>query len=394
MADNQKDKELPVMSDFDVEDTLLSQLQDQDDKPDDKDDKTDDDASSKDDDDQHDDKPDDKTDDDTDDKSDDDDDKKDDDDDSSDDDTDDKDDDQDDKDQDDDKDDDQDDQDDGSFWGDVEKLTGRQVEVEYGDVDPETPEGAALREEQLVQNAITDHLNYLGKLHPKEMRALEHAHNGGAMEDLFTPGEPDYSKMEIPEEDEDYQKQFMQNFYEKKGFTRQRAARMVEGDAESEEGIHKIATDALKELATDQVKKRETVMNNQKQIAAQNRREDLQMIGVVEKVVEAGKLGNFTLPTKERQSYFNYALNHMQRNPEGGYMFVLPVIPEKMEQQLQEMYFSFKEGNLKGIIQREAETQNSRKLRRNAQKSKGKGSDETDTKTKKGLPTMDDHTVE
>jgi len=46
-----------------------------------------------------------------------------------------------------------------TFWTDVEKLTGRSIDVDYGDTNPESPEGAAIREEALVQGAINDHLD-------------------------------------------------------------------------------------------------------------------------------------------------------------------------------------------------------------------------------------------
>lgn len=282
-------------------------------------------------------------------------------------------------------------EDEGTFWTDVERLTGRQVEVDYEGVDPESPEGAARREEALVQSAINDHLDYLQKMFPKEFRALEYAADGGSIDDLYTPGEPDYSKMEIPEEDEEFQKNFMQGFYEKKGFSRQRAKRMVEADQDSEEGLFESTKSALKELAVVQEKAQQQKIATQKQEADRNKREDLQMIGAVEQVVQTGKLNRFTVPTKEREDFYRFSLSHIQRNPQGGYMFVMPLEQQRLEQQLQDMYFTYKRGDLKSIIQREAKNESARRLRRNIGKQKKDSSQEDQDRERRGLPTMEDY---
>jgi hypothetical protein len=238
-------------------------------------------------------------------------------------------------------------------------------------------------------------------MYPREFRALEHAANGGSIDDLFKPGEPDYSKMEIPEDDEEYQKQFMQNYYiEKKGFSRQKAARMVESDLESTEGIFEQSKAALKEMAVDQEKTIAKQIDDQKQLEKQNRQQDTQMIGVVESVVNNGKLNTFTIPTKEREEFFRYSLNHIQRNPSGGgYMFALPLNPQALEQQLQDLYFAFKKGDLTKIIQRSADTESTRRLKRNALKNQdksnqGAGGDDDRRRKKGSLPGMEDFTVD
>ncbi len=225
---------------------------------------------------------------------------------------------------------------DETFWTDVEKLTGRTVEVDYGDTDPESAEGAAVREETLVQSAISDHLDYLSKIYPKEFRALEHASNGGKMEDLYNPAEPDYSRMEIGKDDAETQKSFMRSYYVKKGLTPTKASRMVETDEDSDEGLYAATKEALKEMATGQEKDRNKIIKDQEFLNKQSRQQDMQMIGSVEQVVQTGKLNKFTVPVKEREAFYQYSLQHMQRNPNGGYMFVQPVQPRDLEQQLQE----------------------------------------------------------
>lgn len=281
-----------------------------------------------------------------------------------------------------------------TFWTDVEKLTGRTIEAEYGDTDPESPEGAAIREEALVQGAINDHLDYLQKVYPREFRALEHAANGGKMEDLYNPAEPDYSKMVIPKDDEEFQKNFMRNYYQKKGLSVAKANRMVEGDEDSDEGLLEATKEALKEMSAGQEKSRSKVAKDQEVSNKKNRQQDAQMIGAVEQVIQTGKLNKFTVPVKEREEFHQFALSHMQRNPNGGYMFVQPVNGRQLEQQLQEMYFTYKRGDLSSIIQREVRTEGAKKLKRVSSKSttkKGAGGDGGRGKKRGSLPTMEEY---
>ncbi len=292
-----------------------------------------------------------------------------------------------------DKDDDNDEDDSENFWNDVEKLTGRTVEVDYGDTDPESPEGAAVREEALIQSAINDHLDYLSKVYPREFRALEHASNGGKMEDLYNPAEPDYSKMNIGKDDEDAQRNFMKGYYMKKGLNATKAARMVETDEDSDEGLFTATKDALKELSAGQEKGRQKIIAEQDRSNKQSKKEDMQMIGSVEQVIQKGKLNKFTVPVKEREQFHQFALQHIQRNPNGGYMFVQAVEPRELEQQLQEMYFTYKKGDLSKIVQREVKTEGAKRLKRKVNKPDNKAGAGTDSRGKRrgALPTMDEY---
>jgi len=290
--------------------------------------------------------------------------------------------------------DDDEEQSDETFWTDVEKLTGRAVEADYGDTDPESPEGAAIREEAMIQGAINDHLDYLAKVYPREFRALEHASNGGKMEDLYNPAEPDYSKMEIGKDDEEAQRNFMKSYYMKKGLNATKAGKMVETDEDSDEGLYQATKEALKELSTGQEKNRLEIIKQQDRQNKQGKKEDMQMIGAVESIIQKGKLNKFTVPVKEREKFHQFSLQHIQRNPQGGYMLVQQLDPRSLEQQLQEMYFTYKKGDLSSIIQREVKTEGAKRLKRTASKAdkkKAAASSEDRSTRRNALPTFDEY---
>ena len=79
------------------------------------------------------------------------------------------------------------------------ERSGVELEVDYGDLDPLSPEGVAKRETALAETAIESQMDYLEKNYPRAYKVLQHEANGGSVEDLFKPGFKDYSKIELEE---------------------------------------------------------------------------------------------------------------------------------------------------------------------------------------------------
>jgi hypothetical protein len=281
---------------------------------------------------------------------------------------------------------DKDDEDEGTFWDDVDKLTGNKVEVDYQGVDPESPEGAVLREEAVTRSAIDNHLNTLKDLFPREFRALEHAANGGKMEDLFSPQEPDFSQVSFKEEDTDSQKAQLMSYYTNfKGFSSQKAKRMVDADEDSEEGLFKAAQDAVKERATAQEKQRTAQEVKTKKEAEEQKRADVQMVNTINGVVEKGELGTFRIPKSEVSAFQDFIYASVTRDINGGYTIVQPIEDKNLEKQLQAMYFAFKGGELSSIIQTAAKSERAKATKRTLKRQKQQrvsDADETRSKSK------------
>src|SRR6188508_1349301 len=62
------------------------------------------------------------------------------------------------------------------FFEEVEKITGKNVPVDYGDIDPLTPEGVALREKALKEAYVNDFLTEIEESFPEAFQALQHAY--------------------------------------------------------------------------------------------------------------------------------------------------------------------------------------------------------------------------
>lgn len=243
------------------------------------------------------------------------------------------------------------------FYKAVEKITGSQIEVDYDDIDPLSAQGVAIREKAVSETAVNSFLDQLEAKHPKVYRAFEHAMAGGNLEDLFSPGEKDYSKVEIKEDDEDHAKIVLKEYYQKKGVADTRIKRMIEADEESEEGLVKSAQAALAEMKTAQEKEAAQKFEEQKIRGQRQAAQDQRFLEDVDKIVSSLQISTFRIPSKrEADEFSDFVRNSIQRDGKGGYLFVTPVEPGSIEKQLQTEYFRFKKGDLEKLITTKATT--------------------------------------
>ena len=279
----------------------------------------------------------------------------------------------------------------GSFWGDVEAITGNSVEVDFGDVEPDSPEGAAIREEALTKKAVEDNLAYLEQTFPEGFKALMHVSNGGKVEDLLSATTIDYNSLVIEETNVEAQKGFMKDYYIDKGFSEAKALRNVEDDEDSEEGLFKNFSAALKEKQDLQETSTKETLEKQEKIKAAQDAQDRKFGETLSSVINTGKVGNFNVPKKDAESFYNHVLNHVQRQENGTYALTVPLTNENFGEQLQQMFFGFKKGDLSKFVETKAATENAKRLKRNMRKEKdgAEGSSEKEKrKFSDKLPTL------
>lgn len=254
-----------------------------------------------------------------------------------------------------------------NFWEEVEAIHGVKVEVDYEGKDPESPEGAALRDQALMSTAAQRQMAYLAETYPEAYKVLEHVANGGKLQDLVTPGEPDYSKVTLPKEDKEAQRELLLNYYMQKGFDEKAAKRYVEADEDSAEGLHAVAEQALKQLSTTQAEKQKKVMEEQRAAKEQMERRNVAFKQSIKQLTDSGKLGDFTiLNKKDREDFYQYAVRSIYADGKNGYQVVLPVDDKTIVPVLQQLFFGFKGGKLEEAVKREAQTQNVIRLKKKA----------------------------
>jgi hypothetical protein len=254
-------------------------------------------------------------------------------------------------------------QDQQQFWQEVSKITGVELEVEYGEIDPLSPQGVAMREKALGEKVIDDFLGRLEEEYPAVYQALQYAHAGGDVRELYQE-DKDYSKIVIQDDDEDHAKLVLSDYYQRKGFNEARAKRMIAADGESEEGLVATAKAALAEMVEEQTADRQSKLEEKQRAAQAQRQADQKFLTSISSLIESGKLDSFRIPDKKEAAQFMQHLRgSIQRDGQGGYLLVTPVDSTKLEKQLQAEYFKFKGGDLSKLITVKAETENTKKLR-------------------------------
>jgi hypothetical protein len=206
----------------------------------------------------------------------------------------------------------------------------------------------------------------------------------------------DYSKIELKEDNVEQQKQILLEFYKEKGFDAKRAQRMVDADQDSEEGLFSQAKAALAEKVAFQKKEEERITKETKLKQQAQETQDRQFLTGVKQVVDSGKLGQFSIINKkDREEFYNFITDTVQRGPENSYIAVLPIDKANMLDSLQQLYFSFKKGKVDEFISRAAETQTVRRLQRKVNTAEKIGAAGEDKQTpNKQLPTFADFTAD
>lgn len=279
------------------------------------------------------------------------------------------------------------------IWEAVEAFTGKTVEVEYGEVDPSSVEGIAVRDEAIRKQTQESVFEYLEKTFPEPYKILQHYANGGELKDFYQTRSVDYSKVEIKEDNEDQQKAFLLDYYMNvKGLDKIKAEKIIELDTEQD--LYKTATSALKELQEDQKEQEEEILQQQAEIKKQQDQKDKQFIEALSSYTDSGKIGEFMIPEKEREEFNKSILQNIQRDGNGGYVYVLPVANQSIEQVLQQAYFGYKKGDIAKLVDRKAKTQNVAKLKLQIKKQRENlKSNVKEISKRKSLPTFDDLTT-
>lgn len=248
------------------------------------------------------------------------------------------------------------------FWNEVEKITGETVEVDFGDAEMDTPEGAAKYITAYRDKGIDDFENNLKRLYPREWQALEMAHEGLDPSSLFQNQEAiDYTKMKLDETKPEDLRRIYGESLRAKGNSAEDIADLVKV-AEDKGALVLRAKAGLGELQTAQNDRERAKIEkaskevNDRQLAING------MIGLIRDPLAKGDLGNFTIPEKERGPLLNQIVDKL-RLVDGKFQIVEEISNENIIAKLQAEYFKMKKGDLSALVERKAKTQNVQRLK-------------------------------
>jgi hypothetical protein len=263
----------------------------------------------------------------------------------------------------------------GSIWEDVEALTGEKLEVDFGSIDPDTPEGVS-RYIQAVKNAHEQSiLERLSKEAPLAYRALELERDGKNVKEYFVGSDndtTDYTNLSIAEEDVKIQKQVIRKALEERGLDEEDVDAMI--DVYEDKGIlyNKAKTSQTELVKAEEQRRSDYESSIQEQREAEDRLVE-SMSTTIGSVVGDGKVGNFVIPEKDKAKFAQFVQDSMAFDGKKFYIYK-EVDTDKLDQVIQEQFFSFKGGNLDSLIEARAKTEGAKRIKR-ASKGKLKSSE-------------------
>lgn len=260
-----------------------------------------------------------------------------------------------------------------NFWEDVWALTGDELPVEFNGVDPNSPEGAKIVLETYSEKRVNDFEEQLKANYPKEYQALMMRSEGLDPASLYKQESLDYSSIKIVDnvENEDVQRQVIKADLEAQGLSAKRIDALIKNIYDSGELYEesKESLNRLKEIQKEELVKYEQEVAQKEQI----KKETLDSFSkVITANITKGQLGDFVIPDKDKQPFYNYLAKHVQYT-NGEFVMAVPLTKEPTElmKQLQTEFFRYKQGNLRDIIVKQAVTENTKRLKKTIKESSG-----------------------
>lgn len=257
------------------------------------------------------------------------------------------------------------DENEGSFWDDVDKLRGETLDVDFGEVDPATPEGALLYEKAARADELAKFEDSLAKSNPRAYAFLTHILDGGKEEDFFKlAGEPGT----LPTEAElvnsvDLQKDIVTQDMKAKGVSDKVIAMTIKS-AITDDELEEMAKDALKDTAKRKEDGIKAVEANAKQESEFRAEKISEMNDYISGIVSTGKIDNIIIPEKDREP-FAKAFASSVRIENGQFVSVTPLTNDTIAEVFKEKFFSYKKGNIADLVEKAAATANTKRLIRN-----------------------------
>jgi hypothetical protein len=249
---------------------------------------------------------------------------------------------------------------DKEFYEKVHSLTGLELNVDYGDIDPLAPEGVAKREQAAYELGAVKFEEYLEKSNPRAYAFMMHTNLGGSEEDFLATAAPSLPTREDFEESSDMKADWIKRDYMSKGVPE------VVVDATIKELIK---NNTLDETALKLYNNLETVQKDQldalqaytKENEINFRRQVDAVLGDVTKTISSTEL-MVDIPQAKRTEFEQYVVKHIGHN-ESGFFLTQQLAPDTLPDLIAGMYLQFSKGDLSAIVNKKAKTVATQRLR-------------------------------
>ncbi len=262
------------------------------------------------------------------------------------------------------------------FYKELTDITGDDItEIEFGNIDPLSPQGVAKLIEYKSTKIRSELEEYLASVAPLEYEAMLMRIEGKDPSELYDKtGFIEYDKIEIAEDDIDIQKQLIFDNLSSKGLNEIQINRLIKG-IENEGELFDEANKAKEELHQNQLTELEKTANENK-IAKQQQQEKINNFStLVNDTIGKGEVGNFVIPEKDKSDFYEFVRTNVIYN-NGEFYVSNKIDQDNYDKIMKTLYFQYKGGDIKSLVEKEAKKQNVTRLRTVANATKSIGGDD------------------
>ncbi len=245
------------------------------------------------------------------------------------------------------------------FYKQVSQITGENVEVDFGETDPLSPEGVALRDKAIRQDAVQKFEDYLKTTDPRAYAYMLHREAGGNDDDFFAQ-----KTFVLPNRDEfelsiDAQTDILKRDLLGKGvpldIVDASIAKYIKDNTLSEKAG--AAYDTMWKAQEQQMQQIEQAQMEQRQ---QLESRIASVTNMISKGITEGAL-NFIIPESKKVAFNDYIKQNLRYD--SGKFYVVNEVKDDVKELLESQYFQFVKGDLSALIKKEAKTQTTQRLR-------------------------------
>lgn len=256
------------------------------------------------------------------------------------------------------------------FWKAVEAITGREVPVEYGEADPTSPEGVALRDKALIDLAEKGMDEYYRKTNPRAYAYYLHTLEGGTDEEFFGTLPPALPARAEFEQDIDIQSAILKQDLVARGVPEDIAQATI--DKYIKDNL--LTEKALKLYDTYHATEQAEIKRMEKAAEDQKKAFNAQVAELNTSITDAiTKEMGFTVPVTKQPEFEKFVKDQI-RYDDGKFFLVQGIEKTSLSKTLEALYFQFVKGDLKSMISKAAKTQTVQNLRIKADADKKKNS--------------------
>ena len=247
-----------------------------------------------------------------------------------------------------------------ALYEEVAKITGEPVEVDFGEVDPLSAEGVAMRDKVIREQGALDFEAYLKQTDPRAYAYMLHRDAGGDDESFFAK-----KTFVLPDEET-----FKSDIEAQKSIIIQDLIdRGIEPEIADAQVTNYIKNNLLTEKATAAyTAKKDAQVQQLAQIEEERRKDQDQLsqavnelAGTIAKNINEGSI-RFVIPDTKKAA-FNTFVRENLRYDAGKFYLTTEINSENAKEVLEGQFFQFSKGDLSAIVARQAKTQTVQRLR-------------------------------